>query len=96
MGEAPVPPQVTAQSCPCAGHQIVTCSFPVAAQSVPRGHQQCTVGGIQGEQWLAAGSVTCPGKKKKNFLVLGWQLKCHHCLHAGIDSTLGQVQFCVL
>lgn len=35
-GGAPVPQRVTAQSCPCAGHQIVTRSFPVAALSVPR------------------------------------------------------------
>lgn len=38
-GKSPMSLQVTAQSCPCAGHQIVTLSFPVAALSVPRRHQ---------------------------------------------------------
>lgn len=34
--------------------------------------------------------------EKKIFVSLGWQLKCHYCLHAGIYSTLAQVQFCLL
>lgn len=64
-GGSPCAPTGDCSELPLCRTSDCDCSFPVAAQSVPRGHQQCTVGGIQGEQWLAAGSVTCPGKKKK-------------------------------
>lgn len=58
------------------------------------GTSSACVDGIQGELWAGAGLVTCP--QKTIFVTLGWQLKSPHCLHAGIHSTLAQVQFCLL